>query len=261
VVVYFWTATNRRSRGALWSIIAPPFIDAVSNGEGIFFLPGIHSGQIWTKDTFKMPGQSGATFFAMELTVQLPQNGNGYFTPSTANANGAFGAWPAFWMRADTIGANDNFSEADAFEFYDNAFRTMKSWDPNLINSQSGNSVVAFSNIADFLFNPPLWSITGLTPGNFALNPLYTYNSPIDLSLAGHKIGFELTPDRAISYLDGQMMKSTPWHWQATVSPQVAVNLAIGSLMSGLGSNGQFPVNDNNFPETVNIYELKILGK
>jgi len=26
VVVYFSTATNRRSRGALWSIIAPPFI-------------------------------------------------------------------------------------------------------------------------------------------------------------------------------------------------------------------------------------------
>jgi hypothetical protein len=25
VVVYFWTATKRRSRGALWSIIAPPF--------------------------------------------------------------------------------------------------------------------------------------------------------------------------------------------------------------------------------------------
>ena len=26
MVVYFSTATNRRSRGALWSIIAPPFI-------------------------------------------------------------------------------------------------------------------------------------------------------------------------------------------------------------------------------------------
>jgi hypothetical protein len=29
VVVYFWTATNRRLRGALWSIIAPPFIDTL----------------------------------------------------------------------------------------------------------------------------------------------------------------------------------------------------------------------------------------
>ena len=26
MVVYFWTATNRRLRGVLWSIIAPPFI-------------------------------------------------------------------------------------------------------------------------------------------------------------------------------------------------------------------------------------------
>ncbi len=26
MVVYFSTATNRRSRGVLWSIIAPPFI-------------------------------------------------------------------------------------------------------------------------------------------------------------------------------------------------------------------------------------------
>jgi hypothetical protein len=26
VVVYFWTATKRRSRGVSWSIIAPPFI-------------------------------------------------------------------------------------------------------------------------------------------------------------------------------------------------------------------------------------------
>jgi hypothetical protein len=31
VVVYFSTATNRRSRGALWSIIAPPFI-AIERG-------------------------------------------------------------------------------------------------------------------------------------------------------------------------------------------------------------------------------------
>jgi hypothetical protein len=26
-VVYFWTATNPRSSGASWSIIAPPFIE------------------------------------------------------------------------------------------------------------------------------------------------------------------------------------------------------------------------------------------
>jgi hypothetical protein len=30
VVVYFSTATNRRSRGASWSIIAPPFIPGLS---------------------------------------------------------------------------------------------------------------------------------------------------------------------------------------------------------------------------------------
>src|SRR5438105_4781497 len=32
VVVYFWTATNRRSRGASWSIIAPPFIGGTMFG-------------------------------------------------------------------------------------------------------------------------------------------------------------------------------------------------------------------------------------
>ncbi len=38
VVVYFSTATNRRSRGALWSIIAPPFIRTGS--DLLFYLVG-----------------------------------------------------------------------------------------------------------------------------------------------------------------------------------------------------------------------------
>jgi hypothetical protein len=38
VVVYFWTATNRRLRGALWSIIAPPFIR--ENLEWAVVVPG-----------------------------------------------------------------------------------------------------------------------------------------------------------------------------------------------------------------------------
>jgi hypothetical protein len=33
MVVYFLTATNRRSRGALWSIIAPPFIRRIRRLE------------------------------------------------------------------------------------------------------------------------------------------------------------------------------------------------------------------------------------
>src|ERR1700683_4294011 len=37
VVVYFGTATKRRSRGVLWSIIAPPFIHGLLRGLG----PGV----------------------------------------------------------------------------------------------------------------------------------------------------------------------------------------------------------------------------
>jgi len=32
-VVYFWTATSRRSRGGMWSIIAPPFIPPQARGD------------------------------------------------------------------------------------------------------------------------------------------------------------------------------------------------------------------------------------
>lgn len=235
--------------------------DAVSSGEGVFFLPGIHSGQIWTKNTYNMPGQNGATYFAMELTVRLPQNNNGYFDPATSNTNASLGAWPAFWMRADTLGGNDNLNELDVGEWYNSAFSTMAAWQPNLISPTTGNNVIWASTIADFLFNPPLWNITGLTPGNFQMNPLYTYNSPVDLSLAIRKFALLFTPDKAYVYLDGVMMKSVPWHWTSSVSPQIAVNLAIGSLQSGLGSNGLFPINDLNFLSLfMNLYELKFWG-
>ena len=39
MVVYFSTATNRRLRGVLWSIIAPPFIEILVNLKNLKYLP------------------------------------------------------------------------------------------------------------------------------------------------------------------------------------------------------------------------------
>ena len=48
MVVYFWTATNRRLPGVSWSIFAPPFIAPKELDE-----PGIHASHFTRKSLYE----------------------------------------------------------------------------------------------------------------------------------------------------------------------------------------------------------------
>jgi hypothetical protein len=57
VGLYFWTATNRPSRGASWSIIAPPFIRPDGNGKIVLrYRPVLLIDAIWQQFAREVAG-------------------------------------------------------------------------------------------------------------------------------------------------------------------------------------------------------------
>lgn len=217
--------------------------DAFGSGRGIVFMPPIKSGQIIHKNKFPIPG-NGATYFAMELTCQLPQNWNTYFNPVDANPNGAGGAWPAWWIFGGNAGGSySDASEVDNFEFYNDNQTNMAYYTSNI---HFGSSTL--TSVPTYLYHPFNWT-AGVNG---------TFHSSIDYSLTTHKFQCLITPLMVYSFIDGVLIKSTPYVWTSEKQLQVLCNMAIGSLAQGLGTNNLWPTATANFTSLkYNIYEIK----
>ncbi len=86
----------------------------IPTGGGLF-PGGIHSGQIWTKDTF-MPGQNGKVVYAFEARLRGP---------------GGPGMWWSAWLYTKTPGTDDQ-SEIDNPEFFDMQWQNEFDWTSTL---------------------------------------------------------------------------------------------------------------------------------
>lgn len=232
-------------------------VDAIATGQGIFFTPPIRSAQIWTKATFTMPG-SGATAFAGELTIQLPQNAVPYYLTgnlSGAAATGANGGWPAWWIRGDFTNPDntDALAEVDFGEWFNNILSTMKQWSPNLITAATGGSNTAGMQTPTlYLYDPPLWTVNGQN---------FVYNNATDFSLGYQRFQFYVSGDSVYWGVNDIFYKKTSFVWTSLSSPQMAVNLAIGSLLKGLCTNNLWPSANTNFNSMfLNIKRLTIRG-
>ncbi len=244
-----YTVTNVTSTSVtITPALAGP--DVIASGQGIIFSPPVRSGQLWTKFGFNMPGQNGAQCFAMELTAQLPQNAalyNGAGNVSGAAASGAYGAWPAFWLYGNASDGFADVSELDDLEAYNTIVRTMSSLDLNV------HTPSLISAPVTFLYNTGKWS---------SASGLYTYTPGNDFSGSNHKYQLLVTPGMVYYFIDGQMVKARMFNWTSQRPAQIGINLAIGSLAPGLGSNNLFPVANSNFSSMhYDIYELKIWQK
>jgi hypothetical protein len=243
------------------SIASPGLLtqDALGSGQGVFFLPQINSAMIWSNATWSFPGWNGQTFLASKIIAQLPQNATVYNpTPSSAPANAAEGAWPAWWWFAGATnsgGVGPSTCEFDNFEFYNESIRIMKSDDmggmhPGSPGGSSGSTAINIPIL--YLNNPPYWSVNG---------NISTFNSATDYSQAYHEYDELFQPDRAYSYIDNTIEKVAGFRWTSSQMPQMGANLAVGSLLAGIGTNGLYPLADTNFPMTLNIKEIVIYGK
>jgi hypothetical protein len=239
--------------------------DGVNTGQGVFCTPSISSAQIWTKAYYNPPGW-GNTYFAIDATLELPQNAVTYSSSGTysgAASNGAYGAWPAFWLYGGSGASWADASEIDNLEGYNNILRNTESLDINVrftsvqgTNGCCGGGSNAGSALgpqtAIFLWESPWWEYN---------QPNYTYNTTTDYGAAFHHWQMFWTPDNVYSYIDGQLIKVQPYHWTSSRQFQVAVNMAIGSLQNGLAINNLYPIASTNFPMTEKIREIQFRAK
>lgn len=166
---------------------------------------GIHSGQIWTKETFK-PGVTGHTVYAVEVRMKIPSGR---------------GMWPAVWLytRSPAPGMNDG-SEIDNPEFF--SMRTQNEFD--WTGYQHGPGVG--KEIYSIKTNQWVWH-----PG---------FNFSADY----HEYQTVWTPDAVYKYVDGRLIYASLFKWTAAGEAQLGVNLAVGSpTLPGLepSSLKQFP--------------------
>lgn len=234
--------------------ITPALSESLSSGQGIFFTPPIKSGQLWSKNYVNPPGVNGASFLAIDAYIKMPSSttyASGLQSIANASATGNYGAWPAFWMYSGTGGSFTDSSEVDVIEIYDNILRDSTMVDINVRIAPAGrgsgaNAIVA---VTSYLSNPPLWTYTA---------PNFTYNSATDYSAAYHHWQILMTPTMAYVYVDDVLLKKSQYIWTSSRPAQVILNLAIGSLLSGLGTNNLFPLASTNFPMVYSVQELKI---
>jgi hypothetical protein len=145
-------------------------------------------------------------------------------------------------------------SEIDMLEAYLNIYRNAANIDINDRVAPAGRTASpnAITSINTFLYNPNLWGYTA---------PNLTYNSATDYSGAYHHWQLYWTPDATYDYIDGTMVKASNYHWTSSRLAQVILNLAVGSLQNGIGTNDLFPLASANFPMGFNIKELTIRSK
>jgi len=161
----------------------------IPNGGGLFS-GGIHSGQIWTKQTYT-PGRTGYTVYATEVRMQIPAGQ---------------GMWPAAWFytQSPEPGQNDG-SEIDNPEFFNMEWQDQFDW----TGFQHGPGVG--SQIYSIKTNQWVWH-----PG-------------LNFSADYHDYQTLWTPDAVYKYVDGTLVYAAFFKWTAAGSAQLGVNLAVGS--------------------------------
>ncbi len=105
----------------------------IPSGGGLW-AGGIHSGQIWTKETFQ-PGKGGKVIYAFEVRMRVPQGP---------------GMWPAAWLYTKTPGTDDH-SEIDNPEFFNMEWQNEFDWTSTLHGPGVGEG---FYNVRT---NPWVW--------------------------------------------------------------------------------------------------------
>jgi len=151
---------------------------------------GIHSGQIWSKETFQ-PGVTGDSMYAFEIRMKIP--------------NGV-GTWPAFWMYSKPSAKRSDSSEIDHPEFFVMRYQNQFDWTGSTHGPGLG---------ADFY--------------SIKTNKFGLWHPGTDFSADYHDYQTLWTGDAVYKYVDGKLIVATYFKWTSPNPAQFGANLAVGS--------------------------------
>jgi hypothetical protein len=227
-----------------------------NTGDGVLFVPGLTSGQIWSKRSYG-PQQDGhqAQALLVEFTMpSMPQFGGiKAFSKATIDAAMAsapgtlWGYWPAVWFftfkpNGTVSGYTDPWSEVDVLELFTRVSMGQSTWTGNLHN-QPYTRQVALGADGITAKNGGTWSgdisKEVLTPNSTAL----LMPSPI-ASGTKRSVGVVWTRGKVIHYMDGIAVAESDWPVDTQYPHQLGINLACGSLNLNYAAGLFFPQTD-----------------
>ena len=182
---------------------------------------GIHSGQIWTKETFR-PGFSGHSAYAFEVRMRVPSGR---------------GMWPAEWFYTKSAepGMNDG-SEIDNPEFFNMRAQNQFDWTGFQHGPGRGRHIYS------------------ITAANGIWHPQF------DFSADYHSYQTFWTSEAVYKYVDGKLIDAQLFTWTSPGSAQLGISLAVGSSNSS-GLTGLQPTSVQQFPSIFSIEHLYIWGR
>lgn len=174
--------------------------------KGGLFPGGIHSGQIWSKQTFQ-PGRTGHSAYAFDVRMRIPAGR---------------GMWPAFWLYAKSgmPGMNDG-SEIDHPEFFNMSTQNELDWTGYSHGPGVGDSI-------------------------YSITQKGIWHPRTNFSADYHNYQTLWMQDAVYKYVDGKLVDARRFKWTSRGAAQFGADLAVGSSnpnMPGLKptSEKQFP--------------------
>lgn len=223
-----------------------------NTGDGVLFVPGLSSGQIWSKRAYG-PQRPGFQAQALEVEISMPAmpqfTGGGYYAkPAIDKAMAAtpgmlWGYWPAVWFYSfnpERIRAAPSPSpEVDVFELFTRLSNGPSTW-TGFLHTQPYQRKVASPRGGFWAGNPSGNSNGGLQTRDAAYLVL-----PKPLANGQKRtVGVIWTRDKVVHYLDGVAMSESDWVTAQGLPHQLGINLACGSLSGNNASGLFFPQND-----------------
>jgi hypothetical protein len=233
--------------------------DGSNSGDGILFVPGLSSGQIWSKRPYG-PQRPGFQAQALEVAISMPAMphfvGGGFYTKTAidkamASAPGVlWGYWPAVWFYSfnpQRIRATPTPSpEVDVFELFTRVTTGPSTW-TGYLHTQPYQRKVATPDASKRSISGGSWEGT---PSGNSNHDIQTRNAGalvLPKPLADGKkrtVGVVWTMDKVVHYLDGVAIAESDWPTAPGLPHQLGINMACGSLSSGNVSALFFPQTD-----------------
>lgn len=217
----------------------------IGAGTRILFIPSITSGQMWSDDLYDMTNPQ--SFFAFDMDCHLyegadttnPYQMNTIAAYNALPATVPMGCWPTAWTYQGNNGQDRTVNSAE-WDFFEGYVSTTIGLAGFVMNNVAGDTTTIFSK------NNAGWSSSS-----------GVYRRTTTLSGA-RRISFIYSGGRTYRYIDGEKIKIDKTEWVSQMPMQVGVNLALGTVAPGNGSNLTLPFRPENF--TGAKYGIKRIG-
>ncbi|MFS2002868.1 hypothetical protein ACEN9F_04490 [Duganella sp. CT11-25] len=229
-----------------------------TTSDGVLFVPGLTSGQIWSKRAYG-PQQPGRKVQALEVEFTMPAmpqfSGPAYtkkaIEAAMAGAPGtAWGYWPAVWFytfnpKGVARSADDPWVELDVLEVFTHVQKGQSTWTGALHTQPhtrqralKAGSTNRARNGGTWLPSPPNREMLTADATNLLLPTPITSGTK-------RTVGVIWTRDKVLHYLDGIPVAESNWTTPEKYPLQLGINLACGSLSGGNATALFFPQQDS----------------